>query len=65
MKALNNFFFSAFRHQAYRRFTYWLHNKLGKHVRRVIPSCVVWKIREEFPSEDGNYIGFLEAEVYL
>ena len=39
-----------------------MHNHLGKGVRRVIPSCVVKRIREEFPSVDGNYTGFKDGE---
>ena len=30
-------------------------------MRRVIPACVVSRIREEFPSEDGEYTGYLEG----
>ncbi|XP_071959428.1 P2X purinoceptor 7-like [Antedon mediterranea] len=52
----------TFRLQAYRQFTYWVHDRLGKAVRRVIPACVVNKIRKDFPSIDGNYVGFKEVE---
>ncbi|KAK6191119.1 hypothetical protein SNE40_002862 [Patella caerulea] len=46
------------RHQAYRQFTYWIHQRLGRHIRKVIPSCVVAKIRTVFPSSTGHYTGF-------
>ena len=39
-----------------------MHGHLGKHVRRVIPACVILKIRARFPEDDGNYFGFLEAD---
>ncbi|CAH1240851.1 Hypp6122 [Branchiostoma lanceolatum] len=48
---------------AYRQFTCWVHKRrLGRGVRRVVPACVVRRIREAYPSEDGTYIGFLEAD---
>ena len=32
--------------------------KLGKGNRRVVPSCVVWAMRDSFPSATGIYMGF-------
>ncbi|XP_052238339.1 P2X purinoceptor 7-like [Dreissena polymorpha] len=41
-----------YRYLAYRRFTRWVYGLLGKKFRRVIPSCAVNAIREQFPSEE-------------
>nr|XP_055054222.1 P2X purinoceptor 7-like [Misgurnus anguillicaudatus]XP_055062958.1 P2X purinoceptor 7-like [Misgurnus anguillicaudatus] len=49
---------SAYRHLAYRNVVRWCWGYLGQHIRVVIPSCVVTRIREEFP-EEGPYRGFL------
>ena len=40
----------------------WVQNSLGKGVRKVIPSCVVWEIRNNFPSKDRKYIQFMESK---
>ena len=62
--SINLFFFiRTYRYAAYRQFTWWVHNKLGKAVRRVIPSCAVNLIRKTFPSPDGVYTGFLEGKL--
>ncbi|XP_022777632.1 uncharacterized protein LOC111319067 [Stylophora pistillata] len=45
----------SFRYAAYGQFTWWAHGYLGKKIRRVIPSCAVKIIRENFPCEDGIY----------
>lgn len=51
----------SLRYAAYRQFTWWIHNRLGKGVRRVIPSCAIWAIRETYPDQNNIYIPFQEA----
>ena len=57
------FCFRQSRLMAYRQFCLWAHQgeRLGKHKRRVLPSCVVGAIRQRFPAEKNDYTGFLEA----
>jgi len=45
---------------AYKQFIWFVYKRLGRGNRRVIPSCVVWKIRETFPEEDGLYVPYTE-----
>lgn len=49
----------VYRHLAYRRFVRWIWHFLGKTNRKILPACVVSKIREAFPSE--QYCGFRYA----
>ena len=52
----------TFRLAAYRQFTWWIHSRLGKSIRRVIPACVVKQIREKFPDKSGQYAGYQDAD---
>ena len=47
------------RHDAYRQFLLWRHGFLAEGIDRIIPSCVTWRIRNEYPSADGKYAGFV------
>ena len=58
----NILFYRSYRYAAYRQFTWWVHNRLGRGVRRRIPACVINKIREEFPEPDGIYVGFKDGK---
>ena len=50
----------SYRYGGYKQYTFWVHNHLGRGVRKVIPSCAVWEIRRKYPSEDGKYKVFCE-----
>ena len=50
----------TFRKAAYRHYILDKHGYLGKGRRKVAPSCVVWEIREHYPSPSGIYMGFKE-----
>jgi hypothetical protein len=51
-----------YRFAAYKNFTFWVYGRLGKCNRVPIPSCAVAKIRNEFESPDGLYVGFKFAD---
>ena len=52
-KNLHNAFnvYSVYRYIAYRRSVLWICHQLGKGNRKVLPACVVSRIRQAFPSE--------------
>ena len=47
--------FRAWRLACYRQFTYWIHQKLGRKVSRIVPACVTKIIHETFRSQDRQY----------
>ena len=47
-----------FGHLAYKRLIKWIFKRLGKHNRKVIPSCAVLAIRAQYPDENNHYTGF-------
>ena len=53
----------SFRFAAYKQYIFWIYNYLGKGIRKVIPSCVVWKIRDKFKLDDEVFVPFKESEL--
>jgi len=51
----------SFRYAAYKQFVWWIFKTLGKGNRRVIPSCVIWKIRNAFPETNKHYILYCDG----
>ncbi len=54
---------AALRHCAYRQYISWRFGVLPNDTHPAIPSCCVWRVREEYPSPDGQYSGFRPARV--
>ena len=46
------------RHASYKMFMFWWKGRLGQGKRKVIPSCVVMKIREIYPDPFNHYTGY-------
>ena len=56
---------ACWRFTAYRQYVMWVWGHLGRGNRKVIPACIVLKIRNRFPDERGNYTGFMDVEYNL
>ena len=55
----------CWRYTAYRQYTMWVWGHLGKGNRKVIPSCILWCIRDRYPDSSNNYTGFMDANYNL
>ena len=53
---------TRWRNASYRFFVLWMWGKLGYGNRVVVPSCCVKKIRQQFPSPDGRYKGYMSND---
>ena len=53
---------SSMRYAGYRQYSWWVHNHLWKGVRKVIPSCAIWAIRDTYPEHSGYYVPYQEAK---
>ncbi|KAM9360252.1 P2X purinoceptor 7 [Symphorus nematophorus] len=54
---------AALRHCAYRQYISWRFGVTPNDTHPTIPSCCVWRVREEYPSPDGQYSGFRPARM--
>ncbi|XP_078010416.1 P2X purinoceptor 7-like isoform X2 [Phascolarctos cinereus] len=52
------------RHCAYRRYIDWRFGSEDMAGFAILPSCCRWKIREQFPKQDGKYTGFKNPSPY-
>ncbi|KAG0421906.1 hypothetical protein HPB47_002228 [Ixodes persulcatus] len=51
-----------YRYTAYRQFVWWVHGRLRKENRVTLPSCVVTRVRKEFPAPNPvDYTGFKQS----
>ena len=48
------------RKAGYRQYIAWKYNYLGPGEQRCPPSCVVWAVRGQYLSPNGQYLGFME-----
>jgi hypothetical protein len=53
------------RYSAYRTAISFIYGKLGQKKRTPVPSCIVSKVREMYPSDNGEYVGFKDYKPQL
>lgn len=58
----NNMNNNNYRYHAYRSYIGFMHGRLGRYNRRVVPACLVKHIREQWPADDGSYKGYIEVD---
>ena len=51
---------SSYRFAGYKQYTFRLYSYLEKGVRKVIPSCALWKIRNEYKADSDVYVPCME-----
>ena len=51
-------FCRRYRYTAYRQFTMWIHGRIGRRNRRLLPACASKVIADSFPDAEGHYLGF-------
>ena len=52
----------SFRYAGYWQYTWWVHNRLGRGVRKGIPSRTIWAICNAYPeSDDYRFLPFQKA----
>jgi hypothetical protein len=49
-------YFRVYRYIAYRRFVRWIYHWLGKRNHKVLPSCIINAIIDQFPSFGCQYV---------
>uniref|UniRef100_A0A667YFC9 P2X purinoceptor n=1 Tax=Myripristis murdjan TaxID=586833 RepID=A0A667YFC9_9TELE len=54
---------AVLRHCAYGQYISWRFGVPPADSHPAVPSCCVWRIREEYPNPDGRYSGFRPAKV--
>ena len=57
-----NIYNSSLRYVGYRQYIWRVHNRLRRAIRKAIPSCAIWAIRDAYP-EIGHltYVPFQEV----
>ena len=59
VKHLDN---SSYRYGRYKQYTFWVHNYLGKGVRRIILSCAEWEIPNQYKAYNDFYTPFIKSK---
>lgn len=54
---------SSYKKATYRQFILWQEGRLGRGNYKVVPSCVIWTVRNRYPALDGLYLGLKNIEI--